>query len=191
MENISSLKEASSELSKSSDSNDDDMSFNTAYDTLYKEYLSLKKEQLKWNGSQKSLIKEVEVLKGEKKSLLYKITFLQHEHSEIKKKGDQLKNENHMFKNELSHRKEESHPNSQRLNDLINSKYKSSDTRDLGFVSGNVNRKTFFVNPYGKEPPKKTHARIKFHYTKMRHTLDRCYTRLSDNFYKKLNQPNE
>ena len=115
MENISSLKKASSELSKSSDSNDDDMSFNTAYDTLYKEYLSLKKEQLKWNGSQKSLIKEVEVLKGEKKSLRDKITFLQHEHSEIKKKCDQLKNENHMFKNELSHRKEESHPSSQRL----------------------------------------------------------------------------
>ena len=104
------------------------MSFKTAYDTLYKEYLSLKNEQVNWNGSQKSLIKEVDVLKGEKKFLLDKITFLQHEHSEIKKKCDQLKNENHMlknenhmFKNELSHRKKESHPSSQRLNDLINS----------------------------------------------------------------------
>ena len=36
------LKEASSELSESSDSNDDDMSFDTTYDTLYKECLSLK-----------------------------------------------------------------------------------------------------------------------------------------------------
>ena len=36
------LKEASSELIESSDSNDDDMSFDTTYDTLYKECLSLK-----------------------------------------------------------------------------------------------------------------------------------------------------
>ncbi|KAL6321940.1 hypothetical protein AAG906_035845 [Vitis piasezkii] len=36
------LKEASSELSKSSDSNDDDMSFDTTYETLYMECLSLK-----------------------------------------------------------------------------------------------------------------------------------------------------
>ena len=36
------LKEASSELSESSDSNDDDMSFDTTYESLYKECLSLK-----------------------------------------------------------------------------------------------------------------------------------------------------
>ena len=44
------LKETSSELSESSDSNDDDMSFDTTYETLYKECLSLKQEQVKWKA---------------------------------------------------------------------------------------------------------------------------------------------
>ena len=63
------LKETSSELSESSDSNDDDMNFDTTYETLYKEWLSLKQEQVKWKTSKKILTNEVDVLKGEKKSL--------------------------------------------------------------------------------------------------------------------------
>ncbi|RVX20532.1 hypothetical protein CK203_002544 [Vitis vinifera] len=47
------LKEALSELSESSDSNDDDMSFDTVYETLYKECLSLKQEQVKWKAFKK------------------------------------------------------------------------------------------------------------------------------------------
>ncbi|RVW51970.1 hypothetical protein CK203_067988 [Vitis vinifera] len=55
------LKEASSESSEFSDSNDDDMSFDTAYETLYKECLSLKQEQVKWKASKKILTNEVDV----------------------------------------------------------------------------------------------------------------------------------
>ena len=78
------LKEASSELSESSDSNDDDMSFDTTYETLYKECLSLKQEQVKWKASKKILTNEVDVLKGEKNALLDKIAFLENEHLEVK-----------------------------------------------------------------------------------------------------------
>ena len=38
--------------------------------TLYKEFLSLKHEQVKWNASKKNLTNEIDVLKGEKKSFL-------------------------------------------------------------------------------------------------------------------------
>ena len=71
---------------ESSDSNDDDMSFNTAYETLYKECLSLKQEQVKWKASKNILINEIDVLKGENKALLDKIGFLENEHLEVKKK---------------------------------------------------------------------------------------------------------
>ena len=71
---------------ESSDSNDDDMSFDTAYETLYKECLSLKQEQVKWKASKNILINEIDVLKGEKKALLEKIGFLENDHLEVKKK---------------------------------------------------------------------------------------------------------
>ena len=98
------FKEASSELSESSDSNDDNMSFDIAYDTLYKECLSLKQEQVKWKASKKILTNEV-VLNGEKKALLDKIAFLENLHLEVKKKCDVLKSGNQIFKDELSIRK--------------------------------------------------------------------------------------
>ena len=98
------LKEASSELSESSDSNDDDMSFDTTYESLYKECLSLKQEQVKWKAFKKILINEIDVLKGEKKAFLEKIAFLENEHLEVKEKCDVLKSENH--KDELSLKKE-------------------------------------------------------------------------------------
>ena len=44
------LKEASSELSEASDSNDDDMSFYTTYEALYNEFFSFKQEQVKWKA---------------------------------------------------------------------------------------------------------------------------------------------
>ncbi|KAJ9702803.1 hypothetical protein PVL29_004509 [Vitis rotundifolia] len=183
------LKEASSE---SSDSNDDDMSFDTAYETLYKECLSLKQEQIKWKASKKILTNEVDVLKGGKKVLLDKIAFLENEHLEVKEKCDVLKSENQMFKDELSLRKEELHPSSKRLNELINSWRKSFDKRGLGFLGENAtpsSSKTVFVRPCEKESPKKTQSRIKFHCNhcgKMGHTFDRCYARLFDNFQRKL-----
>ena len=71
---------------ESSDSNDDDMNFDTAYETLYKECLSLKQEQVKWKASKNILINEIDVLKGEKKALLDKIGFLENDHLEVKKK---------------------------------------------------------------------------------------------------------
>ncbi|KAJ9685236.1 hypothetical protein PVL29_017313 [Vitis rotundifolia] len=183
------LKEASSE---SSDSNDDDMSFDTAYETLYKECLSLKQEQVKWKASKKILTNEVDVLKGEKKALLDKIAFLENEHLEVKEKCDMLKSENQMFKDELSLRKEELHPSSKRLNELINSGRKSFDKRGLGFLGENgtpSSSKRVFVKPCEKESPKKTQSQIKFHCNhcrKMGHTFDRCYARLFDNFQRKL-----
>ncbi|KAJ9696872.1 hypothetical protein PVL29_008873 [Vitis rotundifolia] len=186
------LKEASSESSESSDSNDDGMSFDTAYETLYKECLSLKQEQVKWKASKKILTNEVDVLKGEKKALLDKIGFLENEHLEVKEKCDVLKSENQMFKDELSLRKEELHPSSKRLNELINSRRKSFDKRGLGFLGENAtpsSSKTVFVKPCEKESPKKTQSQIKFrcnHCGKMGHTFDRCYARLFDNFQRKL-----
>ncbi|RVX06607.1 hypothetical protein CK203_029547 [Vitis vinifera] len=93
------LKEASS------DSKDDNMSFDIAYETLYKECLSLKQKQVKWKSSKKILTNEV-VLKGEKKTLLDKIAFLENLHFEVKKKCDVLKSGNQIFKDELSLRKE-------------------------------------------------------------------------------------
>ena len=56
----------SEESCESSDSNDNDMIFDTTYETLYKECLSLKQEQVKWKDSKKNLINEIDVLKGEK-----------------------------------------------------------------------------------------------------------------------------
>ena len=91
------------------------MSFDTTYETLYKECLSLKQQQVKWKTSKKILTNEVDVLKGEKKVLLDKIAFLENEHLEVKEKFDVLKSENQMFKDELSLRKEELHPNSKDL----------------------------------------------------------------------------
>ncbi|KAL6326365.1 hypothetical protein AAG906_007870 [Vitis piasezkii] len=78
------LKKTSSELSEASDSNDENMSFDIAYDTLYKECLSLKQEQVKWKASKKILTNEV-VLNGEKKALHDKIAFLENLHLEVKK----------------------------------------------------------------------------------------------------------
>ena len=155
-------------LSESSDSNDDDMSFDTTYEILYKECLNLKKEQVKWNGSKKSLINEIDVLKGENKCLLDKIAFLENEHSKIKKKCDELKCENQMFRNELSLMKEKSHPRSKRLNDLNNLEHKSFDKRGLGYVDEIFTPscgKTIFIMPCGAKHLKKTHSYIKFHYT--------------------------
>ena len=168
------------------------MSFDTAYETLYKQCLSLKQEQVKWKASKKILTNEVDVLKGEKQALLDKIAFLENEHLEVKKKCDVLKSENQMFKDELSLRKEELHPSSKRLNELINLGSKSFDKRGLGFLGGNAtpsSSKTIFVKPCEKEFPKKTQSQIKFHCNhcrKMGHTFDRCYARLFDNFQRKL-----
>ncbi|KAL6331025.1 hypothetical protein AAG906_009453 [Vitis piasezkii] len=59
-------KEALSESCESSDSNGDEMSFDSTYETLYKECLSLKQEQVEWKASKRSLINEIKTLKGEK-----------------------------------------------------------------------------------------------------------------------------
>ncbi|RVW36117.1 hypothetical protein CK203_079708 [Vitis vinifera] len=131
-------KEVLSESCESSDSNDDDMSFDTPDETLYKECLSLKQKQVKWKASKKILINEIDVLNGEKKALLDKIASLENEHLEVNKKCDVLKSENQMFKDELSLRKEESHPSFKRLNELINLGRKYFDKRGLGFVDGNA-----------------------------------------------------
>ena len=128
-------KEVLSESYESSNSNGDEMSFDTAYETLYKECLSLKQEQVDWKASKNSLINEVKTLKGENKYLLDKIAFLENEHFDVKKMCDQLKSENQVFKNELSLRKEKSHPSSKRLSDLINPGWKPFDKRGLGFVN--------------------------------------------------------
>ncbi|RVW63468.1 hypothetical protein CK203_058603 [Vitis vinifera] len=57
------------EESLSSESGDDEKMSN-AYETLYKECLSLKQEQVKWKASKNILINEIDVLKGEKKNRL-------------------------------------------------------------------------------------------------------------------------
>ena len=72
------------------------MIFDTTYETLYKECLSLKQEQVKWKDSKKNLINEIDVLKGEKKVLLDKIGFLENEHLEVKKKYYVLKSESNV-----------------------------------------------------------------------------------------------
>ncbi|KAL6337516.1 hypothetical protein AAG906_037109 [Vitis piasezkii] len=133
------LRQVLSESCESSDSDDDEMSFDSAYETLYKECLSLKQDQVEWKTSKKNLINEVKTLKGEKKSLLDKIIFLENEYFDMKKKCEELKSENQVFKNELSLRKEESHPNSKRLDELINLGWKYFDKRGLG-------NKSFFTN---------------------------------------------
>ena len=56
----------SCEVSKScevSDSDGDEISFDSAYEALYKECLSLKQEQVEWKASKRSLINEVKILK--------------------------------------------------------------------------------------------------------------------------------
>ena len=87
------LKEASSE---SSDSNDNDMSFDTIYETLYKECLNLKQKQVKWKASKKIKTNEIDILKREKKVLLDKTAFLENEHLEVKKKYYVLKSESNV-----------------------------------------------------------------------------------------------
>ena len=85
-----------------------------------------------------------------------------------------------MFKNELSLRKEESHPSSKRLSDLINSMRKSFDKRGLGFVDKATTQssdKKNFVKPCEGVLTNKTLSKLKFHFTKMGHTIDRCYAR--------------
>ena len=181
-------KEVLSESCESSDSDDDEMSFDSAYETLYKECLSLKQDQVEWKTSKRNLINEVKTLKGEKKSLLDKIIFLENEYFDMKKKCEELKSENQVFKNELSLRKEESHPNSKRLDELINLGWKYFDKRGLGFVDETItlsSGKTIFVKPCEEVLPKKTHSKLKFHCThctKMGHTIDRCYARMFKNF---------
>ena len=96
------------------------MSFDTIYETLYKECLNLKQKQVKWKASKKIKTNEIDILKREKKVLLDKTAFLENEHLEVKKKYDVLKNENQIFKNELRLMKEESYPSFKRLNELIN-----------------------------------------------------------------------
>eukprot|EP00261_Vitis_vinifera_P030647 XP_019071890.1 PREDICTED: uncharacterized protein LOC109121618 [Vitis vinifera] len=92
-------KEVLSESCESSDSNGDEMSFDSAYETLYKECLSLKQEQVEWKTSKRSLINEIKTLKGEKKSLLDKIAFLEGEHFDMKKMCDELKSNRSFFTN--------------------------------------------------------------------------------------------
>ncbi|RVW15001.1 Copia protein [Vitis vinifera] len=185
-------KEVLSESCESSDSNGDEMSFDFAYETLYKECLSLKQEQVEWKTSKRSLISEIKTLKGEKKSLLDKIAFLEGEHFDMKKMCDELKSENQVFKNELSLRKEESHPSSKRLSDLINLGRKSFDKRGLGFVDEATtpsSGKTIFVKSCEEVVPKKIPPKLKLHCThctKMGHTMDRCYARMFESFQRKL-----
>ncbi|RVW98135.1 hypothetical protein CK203_031853 [Vitis vinifera] len=185
-------KEVLSESCESSDSNGDEMSFDSAYETLYKECLSLKQEQVEWKTSKRSLISEIKTLKGEKKSLLDKIAFLEGEHFDMKKMCDELKSENQVFKNELSLRKEESHPSSKRLSDLINLGRKSFDKRGLGFVDEATtpsSGKTIFVKSCEEVVPKKIPPKLKLHCThctKMGHTMDRCYARMFESFQRKL-----
>ena len=175
------LKEA---LSKLSDFNEDDMSFNIAYETLYKECLSLKQEQVTWKAFKKMLDKWDWCFKMKKtKVFLDKIAFLESEH-EVKRKCV-LKSKNQIFKDELSLRKEDSHPNSKRLNDFINSGRKSSNKMGLWFVDKNTTPssvKTIFFKAYKEEHPKKTHSQIKFHFShsgKMWQTFHRCYAKCS------------
>ncbi|KAL6345648.1 hypothetical protein AAG906_017383 [Vitis piasezkii] len=49
-------KKALSESCESSDSNGDEMSFDSAYETLYKECLSLKQEQVEWKTSKRRVV---------------------------------------------------------------------------------------------------------------------------------------
>ena len=72
------------------------MNFETTYETLYKECLSLKQEQVKLKASKNILINEIDVLKGENKALLDKIGFLENEHLEVKKKYYVLKSESNV-----------------------------------------------------------------------------------------------
>ena len=185
-------KEALSESCESSDLNGDEMSFDSAYETLYKECLSLQQEQVEWKASKRSLINEIKTLNGEKKSLLDKIAFLKGEHFDMKKMCDELKSENQVFKNELSLRKEESHPSSKRLSDLINLGRKSFDKRGLGFVDEATtpsSGKTIFVKSCEGVVPKKIPPKLKLHCihcTKMGHTIDRCYAMMFESFQRKL-----
>ena len=97
-----------------------------------------------------------------------------------------------MFKNELSLRKEESHPSSKRLSDLINSMRKLFDKRGLGFVDKATTQssdKKNFVKPCEGVLPKKTLSKLKLHcthYTKIGHTIDRCYAMMFKSFQQKL-----
>ena len=61
------------------------MSFDSTYETLCNECLSLDKEQVVWKASIRSLINEVNTLKDEKKSMLVKIAFLEKKNFEMKK----------------------------------------------------------------------------------------------------------
>ena len=181
-------KEVLNEFYELSDSNCDEMSFDSAYKTLYKECLNLKQEQVEWKASKRSLINETKTLKGDKMSLLDKIAFLEGEHFDMKKMCDELKSENQVFKNELSLRKEESHPNSKKLSDLINLGRKSFDKRGLGFVdeTTTTSGKTIFVKPCEGVVPKKIPYKLKRHCTKMEHIVDRCYARMFESFQRKL-----
>ena len=124
--------------------------------------------------------------------MLDKIAFLKSEHFDMKKMCDKLKSENQVFKNELTLRKEESHPTSKKLSNLINLVRKSFDERGLGFVDETTtpsSGKTIFVKPCEGVVPKKTLSKLKLHftyYTKMGHTIDRCYARMFESFQKKL-----
>ena len=105
---------------------------------------------------------------------------------------DELKSENQVLKNELSLRKEESYSISKRLSDLINSRRKSFDKRGLGFIDEITtpsSGKTIFVKPCEGVFPKKTLSKLKLyctHYTKMGHTIDRCYVRMFESFQRKF-----
>ncbi|KAL6348246.1 hypothetical protein AAG906_005538 [Vitis piasezkii] len=76
------LWQALSESCESSDSNGDEMSFDSAYETLYKECLSLKQEQVEWKASKRN-----------------KIAFLEGEHFDMKKMCDELKSNRSFFTN--------------------------------------------------------------------------------------------
>ena len=72
---------------ESSDSEANEITFDLACKTLYKECLSLKKEQVEWKASKNSLNNEIKTLRGEKKSLLEKIAFQEKEHFDMSKKN--------------------------------------------------------------------------------------------------------
>ncbi|RVW90629.1 Retrovirus-related Pol polyprotein from transposon RE2 [Vitis vinifera] len=129
-------KEALSESYESSDSNGDEMSFDSAYKTLYKECLSLQQEQVEWKASKRSLINEIKTLNGEKKSLLDKIAFLKGEHFDMKKMCDELKRRKSFDKRGLGFVDEATTPSSGNRSFFTN--FTEFDGGNVTFGNGNV-----------------------------------------------------
>ncbi|RVW32374.1 Retrovirus-related Pol polyprotein from transposon TNT 1-94 [Vitis vinifera] len=154
-------KEVLSESYESSDSNGDEMSFDSAYETLYKECLN-----------------KIAFLKGEHFDMKKMCDELKSENQVFKNELSLRKEESHPNSKRLSD-----------LINLGRKSFDKRGLGFVDEATTPSSGKTIFVKSREEVVPKKIPPKLKLHCThctKMGHTIDRCYARMFESFQRKL-----